>query len=154
MKYMLLIIFLLTITLPVYGADATTVVEDAWNKYVVGAIAGGSVSGLAQLGWSYIGSEINKKKKQQWDNAINQANTLNANATTALSKFDALAKEVVDKVDITRNEMVDKVDIIRNEMVAVKGEFKVLSDNVTTMQDKFKAGAEALNEKIKNSQDA
>ena len=140
MKYMLLIIFLLTITLPVYAADTTTAIEDAWNKYIVGAIAGGSVSGIAQLGWSYIGSKINKKKKQQWDNAINQANTLNANATTALIKFDALAKEVVDKVDITRNEMV-----------AVKGEFKVLSDNVTTMQDKFKAGAEALNEKIKNS---
>ena len=143
MKYMLLIIFLLTITLPVYGADATTVVEDAWNKYIVAAVAGGSVTGLAQLGWSVIGSKINKKKQQVWDNAINQANTLNANATTALSKFDALAKEVVDKVDITRNEMV-----------AVKGEFKVLSDKVTTMQDKFKAGAEALNEKIKNSQDA
>ena len=123
-----------------YAADTTTAIEDAWNKYIVGAIAGGSVSGIAQLGWSYIGSKINKKKKQQWDNAINQANTLNANATTALSKFDALAKEVVDKVDITRNEMV-----------AVKREFKVLSDNVTTMQDKFKAGAEALNEKIKNS---
>lgn len=141
MKYMILIIFLLTISLPIYAADATTVVEDAWNKYIVGAIAGGSVSGLAQVGWAFVGSKINKKKQRIWDNAINQANTLNTNATTALSKFDELAKDVALKVDATRNEMV-----------AVKGEMLELKKGVVNMQDKFKAGAEALDEKIKNAQ--
>lgn len=141
MKYMILIIFLLTISLPIYAADATTVVEDAWNKYIVGAIAGGSVSGLAQVGWAFIGSKINKKKQKIWDNAIDQANTLNANATTALGKFDELAKEVVAKVDATRIEMAE-----------FKGDVNGLKNSVVDMQDRFKAGAEVLNEKIKNSQ--
>lgn len=156
MKRFLIIFIITALVALVIGAvdiyaidETTTTVEDAWNKYVVGAVAGGSVSGIANMGLAWVSSKFNKKKQEKWDKAITQANTLNNNAKQAFDKVDAIA----DNIDSKIATMETKLEENQKTLTTTLNKLDELNEKLTESQNRFKASADKIVEMFDENKD-